>query len=234
MLAMGASEPPVGGSRSGGDGAQISLVPIVLPAWASMDQSARAEAARRRVREAQELGDAAWEKLQAVRKRASQVLEPFEGQDRSEPATAVPVAGHGEARDDEGEDIADQLSQKLRRSARRSRDAGVRQEGLCRSATELAHQGTALRAWTADIAAVMAEGAEGFAEYLENRAVGDRERRLAVAKAEHEVARIQTRTAARLRDLNTRYERGERLPNLPGPTSRPMDPPAGPGPDEVN
>jgi hypothetical protein len=43
---------------------------------------------------------------------------------------------------------------------------------------------------------------------------GDRGRRLAIATTEREVARIETQRAARLRDRETTYGRGEPLPKL--------------------
>jgi hypothetical protein len=93
----------------------------------------------------------------------------------------------------------------------------LRDQSLHRSSADLVQQGSKLRLWTAHIAGDIADGAEEFAAYLENSAVrGDRERSLAIATTEREVARIETQTAARLRDLKTRYKRGEHLPKLFG------------------
>jgi hypothetical protein len=62
----------------------------------------------------------------------------------------------------------------------------------------------------------MAEQAEVVASYFENDATrGDRDRRLAIAKTEREVAKIERQNAARLRDLSTPYERGADLPKFP-------------------
>jgi hypothetical protein len=73
--------------------------------------------------------------------------------------------------------------------------------------------------WSADIAHQIADDAEDFAAYLENsEAAPDQQRRMAIATAEHEVARIAKQNVSRLRDLNTTYRRGERLPKLPGTT----------------
>jgi hypothetical protein len=62
----------------------------------------------------------------------------------------------------------------------------------------------------------MAEQAEVVASYFEtNAARGDRELRLAIAKTEREVARLERQNAARLLDLDTKYERGNVLPKFP-------------------
>ena len=63
--------------------------------------------------------------------------------------------------------------------------------------------------------------AEELQKTLERRAeVKDARRgvRARRAAAEHEVARIAKQNVSRLRDLNTTYRRGERLPKLPGTT----------------
>lgn len=121
-----------------------------------------------------------------------------------------------------------QLSQKRRPAAQRLGHAAVQQRSLRPSKQSLDHQGVKLRFWAADLAERMANHAEQFAAYLEKSARrGDRERRLAMARTEHEVARIEYQNAARWRDLNTRYEHGEHLPKLPGTTSSPEARPAG-------
>jgi hypothetical protein len=62
----------------------------------------------------------------------------------------------------------------------------------------------------------MAELAENVAAYFEKNATrGDSELRLAIARTEHEVARIERQNAERLRNLSTRYERGDRPPTFP-------------------
>jgi hypothetical protein len=73
--------------------------------------------------------------------------------------------------------------------------------------------------WAADLAEDLAEGAEGFAWYLENSASrGDPQQRLTIAATEHEVARIAKQNASRLRDLSTTFARGQQMPKLPGTT----------------
>jgi len=68
----------------------------------------------------------------------------------------------------------------------------------------------------AEFAEQMAEAAEAFAAMLEAAASrGDATRRLAVAAAEREVARIQRRNAAKLRNTATGCLDLEHLPHLP-------------------
>jgi hypothetical protein len=81
----------------------------------------------------------------------------------------------------------------------------------------LATRAAALRALAAELAERMAEEAEEFAAHLESAATrGDRQRRLAIARTEREIARIEHQNAAKLRDLNEGYELVEHLPKLPG------------------
>jgi hypothetical protein len=100
------------------------------------------------------------------------------------------------------------------------------------SAAELGQQGAKLRLWAADLADQMAEEAEAFATYLENRNVrGDRRQRLAMATSEQEVARIGSQMAARRRDLTTSYAHGEHLPRMVDtPTAPPQPSPSSIGP----
>jgi hypothetical protein len=79
----------------------------------------------------------------------------------------------------------------------------------------LAERAAIMRALAADIADRMAKEAEDFAAYLENASTrGDGERRLAIARTEREIARIERQNAVRLRDLREEYELVEHLPKL--------------------
>lgn len=86
-----------------------------------------------------------------------------------------------------------------------------------------AETGHGLRLRAAELSEKMALAADRFAEYLEEAADrGDRERRLRTAAVEREIARIERRNAARLRqpDDGTPLES---LPSLPSPGEDPED-----------
>jgi hypothetical protein len=105
----------------------------------------------------------------------------------------------------------------IRSSAGRSARTLSGPDSLTRHKEELGYQILRLRVHAADLADRMAYEAEAFAAHLENSAErGDAQRRLAIARTEHEVARIEHQNAARLRDLSTRYEPAGRLPRFPG------------------
>jgi hypothetical protein len=109
-----------------------------------------------------------------------------------------------------------ELAPQIHGSAQELRRAIVQAESLVGHLRYLGDQGVKLRVETADLATRIAEEAEVVASYFETKATrGDRELCRAIAKTEHEVARIERQNAARLRDLSTRYERGDELPRFP-------------------
>ena len=100
------------------------------------------------------------------------------------------------------------------------------------SRASLADREAAARSLAADLADRMAEQAEEFADYLESASArGDRQRRLAVAKTEREIARIERQNATKLRALDDAYELIEHLPKLRGATAMPESSLAGDPPD---
>jgi hypothetical protein len=184
------------------------------------------KASRQRAESVHERADAASELAMAARHRASQAFDRFNG--LQDPGTEKrkrygyrrgAEAGRQERKVDER-----QLSEQVQRSARELRLATAHAESLTRTSLRLGDQGAKLRAASADLATQMAEQAEVVASYFENKASGShRELGLAIAKTEYEVARIGRQNAARLRDLSTRYKRGDTLPRFPGPASDTAD-----------
>jgi hypothetical protein len=129
------------------------------------------------------------------------------------------VADWREADADKRERLADQreLFEDMRRANQQFRRATVAGDSFTPVSVNLGWQGASLRAQRAELADQMADQAEWFAAHMENAATRcDSERRIAVAGTEREIARIGRQTAARLRDLDTRYETGEHLPRFPG------------------
>jgi hypothetical protein len=141
----------------------------------------------------------------------------LEDRDSSEGDKREGIANQRDVNAYERASRGDQPSGQKRRSAEEFCHAGVEYRSSSRSSVDLVQQGAKLRVWAADLADHLADGAEQFASCLENSAMrGDQQRRLTMAAVEHEAARIAKKNASRLRDLNTTYERGERLPTLPG------------------
>jgi hypothetical protein len=174
----------------------------------------RIEAALQLSRAAQNSADAARARARAARNHADQAIQPLEDQDSSEGGGPEGIAAQGAVNAND-------------------RQSRVRQESTHCSPADLGQRGATLRVWAADLAEQIADGAEEFAAYLEKSAVrGDRQQRLAIATAEHAVAKVAIENAARLRDQNTPYERGQPLPKLPGtPDSKDRLPDNGPDPD---
>jgi hypothetical protein len=177
----------------------------------------RADGIRQRAESIHGRVDAAQQHAVAARDRANHVLEQFDGPPGSEAEEHERErrAGERERQADERE-----LSERIHRSAQELRRATARSESMTRNLVRLGDQGTRLRFQAADLAIRMAAQAEVVASYFENSATrGDREGRLAIAKTEREVARIERQNAAKLRDFSTKYERGDVLPKFPRPPS---------------
>jgi hypothetical protein len=135
---------------------------------------------------------------------------------------------HQKAEFDERQRLAEQheLAQFMSRSAEQLRPAATN----AGATASLSDRAATLRALGAGLADRMADQAEQFATHLENAAArGDRERRLAISKGEREIARIGRENAARLRDLDRRFE-PQHLRNLSGSDPVPEGPPAGGAP----
>jgi hypothetical protein len=110
-----------------------------------------------------------------------------------------------------------ELSEDINRADRNLRRIMSERESLHRAWTAAGDQGVRLHLKAAELADQMAAEADAFATHLENNADrGDRPRRLAVARAEHEIARRERQHAAKLRQLDARYHSGPPLPKLPG------------------
>jgi hypothetical protein len=95
------------------------------------------------------------------------------------------------------------LLEQLRRSHEESRRASVERESFSRFFANLDDRSASLRARAAEFANRLAEEAEAFAACSENSATrGDRDRRLAIAKTEREVATIERRNCLGGRKLS--------------------------------
>lgn len=192
----------------------------------------RAEATRQRAQSLHERADAASQRAMAARDRAKYVLEQFNGLHGPEAEDRESIADHRDAKASPQERIlrrrdsaagerarkADrrQLPEQIHRSAHDARRATDQAESLSRTSLRLGDQVERLRAESADLTARIAEQADAVASYFENHGTrGDTELRLAIAKTEHEIARLGRQNAAKLRDLKTRYKRGDNLPRFP-------------------
>jgi hypothetical protein len=160
----------------------------------------RSEAACQRAAAARGWAEAVRERARTARGRSGYLLGQFDDWNGSE----VRLPGRRE------------LSGEERSLVRQSRRVTLALHTLTRHSEDLGQQALRLREQAADLADHMADEAEAFAAHLENSAGrGDADRRLAIARTEHEVARIEHQNAARLRDLSTRYESAEPLPKFP-------------------
>jgi sulfite oxidase len=124
-----------------------------------------------------------------------------------------------ELESDDRERKADEreLAGQMHGSAQALGRATAQAEFLAGDLRHLCDQGARLRVQAADLATRMADQAEVVASYFERKAARrDAESCLAIANTEREVARLERQNAARLRDLTTKYERGEDLPRFPG------------------
>jgi hypothetical protein len=178
------------------------------------EQSKRAEAALSRAAAARERADAARERIEAAHGHADGMLEGIEAR------RATDAVGRDRAADRrEAEAEADQreLTDEMRRSEQDLRGAIRPEASLNRLYANVAERTVYLRFVASELAERVADQAEEHASYLETAARrGDRERRLAIANVEREIARIERQNAVRLRDLSSPFVLVEHLPRLLG------------------
>ncbi len=195
----------------------------------------RAESARRRAEEllaafleahepsraATELPGSSQEHVAVERERVADTRE-------SEADERERVADTRESEADERERVADtresEADERERVADIRESEADERERILASrmaprpdTADEAEQNLEAPRARAADIAEWMADEAEAYATYLEGSPTrGDLGRRMRIAETEREIARVERRNAARLREPGARYRRLEHLPRLGG------------------
>ena len=190
------------------------------------EQSKRAEAALSRGASARERADAARERIGAAHGHADGVLEGIEARRLSEAVERDHAADRRETEADERDRIADrreaeadqrELTDEMRRSEEDLRGAIRPEASLNRRYASVAERTVYLRFFASELAERVADQAEEHASYLETAAKrGDRQRRLAIANVEREIARIERQNAVRLRDLSSPFFLVEHLPRLPG------------------
>ena len=174
----------------------------------------RSSAGIQRAGAARQRAEAARNRAESARRRAEELLAAFlEAHEPSRAATELPgssqehVAVERERVADTRESEADERERILAsRMAPRPDTADEAEQNL-----------EAPRARAADIAEWMADEAEAYATYLEGSPTrGDLGRRMRIAETEREIARVERRNAARLREPGARYRRLEHLPRLGG------------------
>ena len=134
---------------------------------------------------------------------------------------------------DERERVADQreLSREVHRSAGVLSGASTDESKV----GSLMARGARLRALAANLAERLATEADQFADHMQNASTrGDRDRRLAIAESEREIARIERENAVRLRDFDKTFNVVEHLPRLSDTTSAPETRPSGDTPDSAD
>ncbi len=188
----------------------------------------RSSAGIQRAGAARQRAEAARNRAESARRRAEELLAAFlEAHEPSRAATELPgssqehvavererVADTRESEADERERVAD-----IRESEadERERILASRMAPRPDTADEAEQNLEAPRARAADIAEWMADEAEAYATYLEGSPTrGDLGRRMRIAETEREIARVERRNAARLREPGARYRRLEHLPRLGG------------------
>ncbi len=202
----------------------------------------RSSAGIQRAGAARQRAEAARNRAESARRRAEELLAAFlEAHEPSRAATELPgssqehvavererVADTRESEADERERVADtresEADERERVADIRESEADERERILASrmaprpdTADEAEQNLEAPRARAADIAEWMADEAEAYATYLEGSPTrGDLGRRMRIAETEREIARVERRNAARLREPGARYRRLEHLPRLGG------------------